>query len=74
VSPSLFIECVQVAQIEKKYYDSQIFSEGGEGVLIASSNTFSVITILQSVGLLVGDKVSSVMTLANSSFTTVRTV
>jgi hypothetical protein len=52
----------------------QISSGGGEGVLMASSNDFSGMTMFQSVGLLVGDKVPSVITSANSSFTMVRMV
>jgi hypothetical protein len=52
----------------------QISLGGGEGVLMALSNAFSVIITFQSVGLLVGDKVFSVMTSVNLSFKTVRMV
>jgi hypothetical protein len=51
----------------------QIFLGGGEGVLIVLSNAFSVIMTFQSAGLVVGEKVPSVKTSANSSLTMVRT-
>jgi putative effector of murein hydrolase LrgA (UPF0299 family) len=45
---------------------------GGEGVFAVSINTFSVIITFQSVGLVVGERVSSVKTSANLSLTKVR--
>jgi hypothetical protein len=50
----------------------QISSEEGEGVLMASSKDFSVMTTFQSVGLVDGEIVPSVRTSVNLSFMMVR--
>jgi hypothetical protein len=50
----------------------RISSGEGEGVLVSSSRDFSVMMTFQSVGLVEEERLSSVSTSANSSFTTVR--
>jgi hypothetical protein len=47
----------------------RVSSGGGDGVFIASSKAFLVMTTFQSAGLVVGERVPSVRTLVNSSFT-----
>jgi hypothetical protein len=47
----------------------RVSSGGGEGVLIASSKDFSVMMTFQSVGLAEEERLSSVSTSANLSFT-----
>jgi hypothetical protein len=51
-----------------------VSSGGGDGVFIALSKAFSVMTTFQLAGLVVEERVPSVRTLVNSSFTMVRTV